>query len=227
MQNNIIKKCWNVVLVSLTLGTVLMTLVALVSTIFYFGLPKINLNFNLSVYFPDIAEIIDGTLMGATSQISLTFVNAILGTSLLVSDLYFRNIKPYKLAASTGIMNLISTPIGGLPMCHGSSSVAAHYKFGARTGLSNILMGMLLILAALFITAEFLALMPLGIARALLLFAGYELSSKFLDTESLYLTLVVAIYYYQCWYWIYYWCCAIPAGKENTFFEYGGFRKCI
>jgi len=162
-------------------------------TILFFGLPEINLSFNLSVYLPDMAEIIDGTLIGATSQIPLTFVNAILGTSLLVSDLYSRNIKPGTLAASTGIMNLISAPMGGLPMCHSSSGVAAHYKFGARTGGSNILMGMLLILAALFIPAEFLALLPFGITGALLLFAGYELGSKFRDTESLYLTLVVAV----------------------------------
>ncbi len=162
-------------------------------TILFFGLPEINLSFNLPVYLPDMAEIIDGTLIGATSQIPLTFVNAILGTSLLVSDLYSRNIKPGTLAASTGIMNLISAPMGGLPMCHGSSGVAAHYKFGARTGGSNILMGMLLILAALFIPAEFLALLPFGITGALLLFAGYELGSKFRDTESLYLTLVVAV----------------------------------
>jgi len=140
-----------------------------------------------------MAEIIDGTLICATYQIPLTFVNAILGTSLLVSDLYSRNIKPGQLAASTGIMTLISAPMGGLPICHGSSGVAAHYKFGARTGGSNILMGMLLILAALFIPAEFLALLPLGITGALLLFAGYELGSKFRDTESLYLTLVVAV----------------------------------
>ena len=161
--------------------------------ILVYGLPEIAPGFNLSVYLPDMAEIIDGGLIGATSQIPLTFVNAILGTSLLVSDLYSRDIKPGRLAVSTGIMNLISAPMGGLPMCHGSSGVAAHYKFGARTGGSNIIMGMVLILAAVFIPADFLILLPGGITGALLLFAGYELGSKFRDSESLHLTLLVAI----------------------------------
>ncbi len=160
--------------------------------ILFYGLPEIVPSFNLSIYVPNAAEIIDGALIGATSQIPLTFVNAILGTSLLVSDLYSRDIKPGKLAVSTGIMNLVSAPLGGLPMCHGSSGVAAHYKFGARTGGSNIIMGAVLIMAALFIPAEFLVLLPGGITGALLLFAGYELGNKFRDSESLYLTLTVA-----------------------------------
>ncbi|MCL7412480.1 MAG: putative sulfate/molybdate transporter [ANME-2 cluster archaeon] len=80
-------------------------------------------------------------------NIPFTFVNAIFGTSLLLSDLYFRDIKPGNLAVSTGIVNLVSAPLGGLPMCHGSSGVASHYKFGARTGGSNIIMGVVLIMA--------------------------------------------------------------------------------
>jgi predicted benzoate:H+ symporter BenE len=160
--------------------------------ILFYGLPHIAPVFTISVYLPTIAEIINGTLIGATSQIPLTFVNAILGTSLLVSDLYSKDIKPGKLAVSTGIMNLVSAPLGGLPMCHGSSGVAAHYKFGARTGGSNIIMGVVLIMAAIFIPAEFLVLLPGGITGALLLFAGYELGNKFRDSESLHLTLMVA-----------------------------------
>ena len=116
-----------------------------------------------------------GAVLIADFQIPLTFVNAILGTSLLVSDLYSKDIKPGKLAVSTGIMNLVSAPLGGLSMCHGSSGVAAHYKFGARTGGSNIIMGLVLIISAIFVSADFLMLLPGGITGALLLFAGYEL----------------------------------------------------
>lgn len=50
----------------------------------------------------------------------------------------------------------------------------------------------MLIISAIFISADFLMLLPGGITGALLLFAGYELGNKFRDTESIYLTLVVA-----------------------------------
>ena len=160
--------------------------------VFVYGLPGIAPHLELSLYIPDQNDFLNGALIGAVSQIPLTFVNAILGTSLLVSDLYSKEIKPGKLAVSTGIMNLVSAPLGGLPMCHGSSGVAAHYKFGARTGGSNIIMGLVLIISAIFVSADFLMLLPGGITGALLLFAGYELGNKFRDTESIYLTLAVA-----------------------------------
>lgn len=170
--------------VLLGLGTIYTALI--------YGLPSVTPVIGISLYLPGMQEIADGVFIGALSQIPLTFVNAILGTSLLVSDLYSKDIKPGKLAVSTGFINLVSAPLGGLPMCHGSSGVAAHYKFGARTGGSNIIMGILLVIAAIFIPPGFLTLLPAGITGALLVFAGYELGNKFLDSESIALTLAVA-----------------------------------
>lgn len=161
--------------------------------IMIYGLPAFNPSLDLALYLPRPDEILDGVLIGAVSQIPLTFVNAVLGTSLIVSDLYSKDIRPGKLAVSTGLMNLVSAPLGGLPMCHGSSGVAAHYKFGARTGGSNMIMGALLIATALFIPADFLLLLPAGITGALLLVAGYELGRNFRDSESIGLTLMVAV----------------------------------
>lgn len=156
------------------------------------GLPAFNPASGLSLYLPGPDEILYGTLNGAVSQIPLTFVNAILGTSLIVSDLYSRDIRPERLAVSTGLMNLVSAPFGGIPMCHGSSGIAAHYRFGARTGGSNMIIGTLLIVPAIFISADFLLILPAGIAGTLLLAAGYELGRNFRDTESIVLTILVA-----------------------------------
>ena len=39
-----------------------------------------------------------------------------------------------KISTSTGLMNLWSARIGGVPMCHGAGGMAGCVQFGARTG---------------------------------------------------------------------------------------------
>lgn len=110
----------------------------------------------------------------AISQAPLTITNAILSTSLLMKDLVHRDAKPDKLLISIGLINLTSVPFGGFPMCHGAGSLATQYRFGARTGGSNIISGMILLPIALFFASpEFVAIIPLGVFWSIISLCGY------------------------------------------------------
>jgi len=58
------------------------------------------------------------------------------------------------IAISTGIMNLGSGVFGGVPMCHGAGGMAGHVAFGARTGGAPIILGVLLLVLALFFSGS-------------------------------------------------------------------------
>src|SRR3712207_8572781 len=46
---------------------------------------------------------------------------------------------------TSGAMNLLLAPLGAMPMCHGAGGVAAQHRFGARTGLAPVLLGVVLL----------------------------------------------------------------------------------
>jgi len=127
-------------------------------------------------------------------QVPLTITNAILATSLLTTDLFKREVEPDKLSVTIGLMNLVSVPFGGMPMCHGAGGLAAQYRFGARTGGANIYAGIILFaLALLFATSDMLALFPTGIFGALLVFVAIELGRHSLKTESYLVSVTMVI----------------------------------
>jgi MFS superfamily sulfate permease-like transporter len=91
-------------------------------------------------------------------------------------------------------MNLISTPLGGFPMCHGAGGLAAMYRFGARTGGANIVAGIfILIFAVAFAPPEVLTLIPFGVFGALLVFVALELGKHSAKTDSYLVTAVIAV----------------------------------
>lgn len=128
-------------------------------------------------------------------QMPLTMGNAILATSLLTADLFRnRDVSPDRLAKSTGLMNLVSTPFGGFPLCHGAGGLAAQYRFGARTGGANIIAGLILVaLAFAFSQPESLTIIPLGIFGGLLVFVALELGRHGIKTDSYPVTILMGI----------------------------------
>ncbi|MEF8756867.1 MAG: putative sulfate/molybdate transporter, partial [Halobacteriales archaeon] len=89
-----------------------------------------------------------GTLEGALAQLAMTVGNAAVATALLFDDLLDADVSVDDLAGSMGGMCLVSVPLGGIPMCHGSGGLAGKYAFGARTGGANVVLGGLYLLAA-------------------------------------------------------------------------------
>lgn len=159
------------------------------------GMPPFRLIPLPSLIIPLPSDFVAGTWELAIPQIPLTLTNAILATSLLTYDLFpKKGVDPDRLSRTIGAMNLISTPLGGFPMCHGAGGLAAMYRFGARTGGANIIAGVfILIFAVAFAPPEVLTLIPLGVFGALLVFVAIELGKHSIKTGSYAVTGVIAV----------------------------------
>lgn len=123
-------------------------------------------------------------------QIPMTIGNAIIANVDLTRDYFGKDSKKVTYKATTLSMafaNGLSFFFGGIPLCHGAGGLAAHYKFGARTGGSNVIIGTIFILLALFLGQQALSLLhllPLAILGVLLLFAGAQLCLTILDMKT-------------------------------------------
>jgi SulP family sulfate permease len=116
-------------------------------------------------------------------QIPLTIGNACVGTADTCATLFAGNpmiskTTAGKFALTMGIANLPTGLFGGVPMCHGTGGLAAHYRFGARTGGAPLMIGAIFVVLALVFGEAgftFLTLLPNSVLGVLLIFAGLEL----------------------------------------------------
>jgi MFS superfamily sulfate permease-like transporter len=84
-----------------------------------------------------------------------------------------------RLSVTSGLANLLLTPFGALPMCHGAGGLAAHYRFGARSGMAPLVLGLILLVFALLpggLGVAILTAIPMAGLGALLLMASGELA---------------------------------------------------
>ncbi len=140
---------------------------------------------NLSFTLPPITifkpiEIWQGVVLAGFAQIALTATNAVIATSALITQ-YFpnRTVSEKKLALDHGVMNIVSPFFGGMPMCHGAGGLAGQYYFGARTGGTNILEGIIEISLGLLLAGSIgtlFTLFPESIIGAMLLLVGIQLT---------------------------------------------------
>ncbi|MFC1939318.1 putative sulfate/molybdate transporter [Chloroflexota bacterium] len=161
-------------IVLMVLGMVVMIFKSELTGVLHFGffLPPIT------VFRP--IEMWQGLVLAGFAQISLTATNAVIATSALITQ-YFpdRTVPEKKLALNHGIMNIIAPFFGGMPMCHGAGGLAGQYYFGARTGGTNIIEGIIEISLGLFLAASvttLFALFPKSIIGAMLLLVGIQLT---------------------------------------------------
>jgi MFS superfamily sulfate permease-like transporter len=88
-------------------------------------------------------------------QIILTSANSVLAT-VNVSRRYFGDkagrVTVRRLVYMIGFGNILSGLLGGLPFCHGSGGITAHYNGGARSNLSNYFIGSILFISALIVS---------------------------------------------------------------------------
>jgi SulP family sulfate permease len=127
----------------------------------------------------------------ALPQIPMTIGNAILAQADLTRE-YFgdaaaRRSSPRALAISMGLANVAACFFGGIPLCHGAGGLAAHYRFGARTAGSNLMIGALFIAVGLLVGDKAVAvfsLLPFSVLGALLCFAGAQLAMMILDVKE-------------------------------------------
>lgn len=117
---------------------------------------------------------------GMLAQLPLTLLNAVVVAAAVSHSLFpdaVPRVSERRLAASSGLLNLVLAPLGAMPMCHGAGGLAAHYRFGARSWVAPLTMAAACALAALQGEAvvAWLAAIPVPVVGALLAFAGVEL----------------------------------------------------
>ncbi len=117
---------------------------------------------------------------GVLAQLPLTLLNAVVVAAAVAHSLFpstAPRVSERRLAASSGLLNLVLAPLGAMPMCHGAGGMAAHYRFGARSVIAPLAIAAACALAALQGEAvvAWLAAIPAPVVGALLAFAGVEL----------------------------------------------------
>lgn len=113
-------------------------------------------------------------------QLPLTFGNAYLAV-IDENNRHFpdRPICGQSVARSTGLMNLMSGLVGGVPMCHGAGGMAGHMAFGARTGGASVILGICLLILGLWFedsVMNIFELFPASVLGVALFLAGLSLA---------------------------------------------------
>ena len=140
-----------------------------------------------SIGFSEIGwnELWIGATLLALPQVPLTLGNALIATVEQSNRLFpERPVTERRVALSTGLMNLWSAMLHGVPLCHGAGGMAGHVQFGARSGMAPIIIGVLLLLSGLFF-ADAVALLfqafPLPVLGVILFLAGANLALAICD----------------------------------------------
>lgn len=125
-------------------------------------------------------DFLIGAVFLALPQVPLTLGNAIIAITEENNRLFpHRPINESKISASTGLINLLSAGLGGVPMCHGAGGMAGHVQFGARTGGAVVILGLVLLVTAMLFSgsvATLLRLFPPAILGVILFLTGAQLA---------------------------------------------------
>ncbi|KAK4457336.1 hypothetical protein QBC42DRAFT_279330, partial [Cladorrhinum samala] len=115
----------------------------------------------------------------AVAQVPLTVLNSVVAVAALAEDLGLGEIKITELGLSVASMNLLGGWFGAMPVCHGSGGLAGQYRFGARSGASVIVLGLVkMALGIVFGNGllEFLKGFPMPLLGVMVFAAGLELA---------------------------------------------------
>jgi len=117
-----------------------------------------DIQFRLPIFtfqIPQWDNILWGMLIAGIAQLFLTLTNVMIATVSLIKELFpekDKEVNASVLALNMGLINIFTPFLGGIPLCHGSGGLASQYAFGARTGGSMILEGLLEIFLGLFLS---------------------------------------------------------------------------
>lgn len=121
-----------------------------------------------------------GLVFLALPQLPLTLGNAVIAITEENNRLFpDRPVSERGVALSTGWMNVLGAAAGGVPMCHGAGGMAGHVRFGARTGGASVILGIVLLVLALFFADSvhlLLKLFPTALLGVILFLTGAQLA---------------------------------------------------
>lgn len=153
---------------------------------------------NIGIYFPKFlpfglptgADFTFAFFAMALPQLPMTIGNAVIANADLSHEYFGKDSQKVtyrSVTISMALANLLSFVVGGMPLCHGAGGLAAHYRFGARTAGSNLMVGILFLALAFFFGIHALSvvyLLPMAILGVLLIFAGGQLALTVIDMKT-------------------------------------------
>jgi MFS superfamily sulfate permease-like transporter len=147
------------------------------------ALREVHMELRLPTFAPSsltLNDLLIGTIFLALPQVPLTLGNAVIAITGENNRLFpNRPVNESKVSTSTGLMNLLSASVGGVPMCHGAGGMAGHVQFGARTGGALVILGLVLLAIAILFSgsiATLLRLFPPAILGVILFLTGAQLA---------------------------------------------------
>jgi SulP family sulfate permease len=169
---------------------------ALVGLIFgtHEGLDKLAFGVSLPHWlpfgWPGHADWMMALFVLVLPQLPMTLGNAVVANADLSKDYFGRRadrVTYRALTISMALATMGSAAMGGMPLCHGAGGLAAHYRFGARTAGSNLIIGVIFIALGVLLGAHALAviyLIPMAVLGVMLLFAGSQLALTLIDVRA-------------------------------------------
>jgi len=153
---------------------------------------KLGINFPelLPLGLPGMADYTFALFVLVLPQTPMTLGNAVIANADLSREYFGTDsdkVTEKSLCISMALANFFSFFVGGMPLCHGAGGLAAHYRFGARTAGSNLMIGAVFAALAIFLGTRSLPiiyLIPMSVLGVLLLFAGSQLALTIIDLKE-------------------------------------------
>lgn len=136
----------------------------------------------------DWTDLWVGAVLLALPQVPLTLGNAVIAIKEENNRLFpHAPVTERGVSISTGLMNLFSSAVGGVPACHGAGGMAGHIAFGARTGGAVVILGAFLLVLAVFFSGavvHLLQLLPAAVLGVILFLTGVQLAMASLPSQA-------------------------------------------
>lgn len=129
---------------------------------------------------PTVGDLSSALVLLVIPQIPLTLGNSVFATTDTART-YFgdraKRVNPKSLLATMGASNMAAGLLGGMPVCHGSGGLTAHFRLGARTGGAGLMLGIFFVALAIFVDGNvlpILSLIPYPLLGILVIFVGVQ-----------------------------------------------------
>ncbi len=137
---------------------------------------------------PRLDAMWEAMVLAGFAQIPLSITNAVIAAAALIRD-YFpeKAVSERKLMLNMGAMNVIGSFFGGMPLCHGAQGLAGQYYFGARTGGTPILEGLIELSFGLFLSrsiANILMGFPMALIGGMMFMVAIQLGKGAVDLRG-------------------------------------------
>ncbi|MFH1981684.1 MAG: putative sulfate/molybdate transporter [Pseudomonadota bacterium] len=140
--------------------------------------------------FPALPDFSFALFTLVLPQLPMTLGNAVFAYTDLSRDYFGKDsarVTNRNACLSMAAANCLSFAFGGMPLCHGAGGLAAHYRFGARTAGSNIMIGTIFVGLTIVLGKHIVTvihLIPMAVLGILLVFAGLQLAMTIMDLEE-------------------------------------------